>query len=160
MAFIFRDATLADLDALTALEHRCFTPDIAFPRSHFRHSITRAKARLILCITADGELCGYGEVALPDNRTLAHLASLATDKPFRKQGIGAKLIARMEAIAQEHGYPGIALEVQADVPKLVSFYTDRGYVFSTLLPHYYPDGGDGLKLVKHFSRLRWNSSVV
>lgn len=145
-----RDAAIADLDALLALERQCFDTDVAFNRRQFRYLITRARGKLVVCITEDGELCGYGAVMLPTRVSVAHLSSLAVAEAHRKKGIGDRLCVHLETIAEDAGFRSIALETRASDDALKRFYTKRGYTVLHTLPGYYPCGSDGIKMTRYF----------
>lgn len=78
---MIRPATLDDLDALVAIEERCFDSDRLSRRS-FRHLLTRGRA-ITLVIERDGRLCGYSMALCNTGTSLGRLYSFAVDPGCR-----------------------------------------------------------------------------
>ncbi|MDX1444233.1 MAG: GNAT family N-acetyltransferase, partial [Gammaproteobacteria bacterium] len=101
-----RPATLADLDALLALERDCFASDRLSRRS-FRHMLTQAHADLL--VHANDSLLGYALLLHHRGTQLGRLYSIAVHPAARGQGTGRALLRAVEAIAIERGCSSIRL---------------------------------------------------
>ena len=98
---MLRDAALADLERLVALEQRCFALDRISRRS-FRHLLTKAHA-FTLVAEQEGRLLGYGLVLQHRTTAAARLYSFAVDPAARRQGLGRRLLEALEAKARAAG---------------------------------------------------------
>lgn len=56
------------------------------------------------------------------------LYSIAVDNPYRRQGLGARLVASVEDHLFAMGCPKINLQVRAENEEVVAFYESLGYV--------------------------------
>lgn len=79
----------------------------------------------------------------------ARILVLAVLETFRCQGIGTSL---MTAFTNECGLKGmsvIELEVRQSNKAAIRFYTKLGYQAVDVLPKFYKDGEDGLKMLRN-----------
>lgn len=142
-----RPAQAGDLDALWALEQRCFQGDRLSRRS-FRHWIRQGHTGLVVAETDDGKLAGYVLVILHRGTRLARLYSIAADPDFRGQGLGERLMAAAEAYAHEHKRLYLRLEVRRDNQPAIRLYQRLGYELFGETPAYYDDHQDALRFQK------------
>lgn len=143
---MIRNARLADLDRLDALEQRCFETDRLSRRS-FRRMITQAHADLLIHETADA-IDGYALVLYHKGTHLARLYSIAVDPDARGRGIGRALLDQAELTALEQGCITMRLEIRSDNASAANLYRDAGYrQFGTYLD-YYEDHADALRMEK------------
>ena len=87
---MIRSATLDDLDALVALEERCFDYD-RLSRRNFRYMLTKARAS-ILVDEHEGIIEGYVLVLFHAGTSLARMYSLAVSSDSRGRGLGRALM--------------------------------------------------------------------
>ncbi|MCP1510848.1 ribosomal protein S18 acetylase RimI-like enzyme [Pseudomonas rhodesiae] len=146
MTLCFRIATLDDIPALTALEQQCFTGDRLSPRS-FRWMVRRANGQLWLA-ERDAQLQGYALVLLRRSSAVARLYSIAIAEPARGLGLGAQLLARIEACGVQHRCTRLRLEVRTDNLGALALYERRGYRRLACTPDYYEDNCAALRLEK------------
>lgn len=144
---IVREASLADLDALTALEARCFTLDRLSRRS-FRHMLTRARAKTLVCEYQE-RLVGYVMLLFRRGTPLARIYSIARDPDCRGWGIGDLLVAAAEACALENGGFLLRLEVRKDNAASIAMFSKLGYQPFGKYIAYYEDAHDALRLQKY-----------
>lgn len=142
-----RPALPADLEALVALEQRCFESDRLSRRS-FREWIKRAHQGLIVAENGDGQLGGYALVLLQKGTRLARLYSIAVDASLRGKKLGERLMAAAEAYAHEERRLYLRLEVRKDNLAAITLYEKRGYKLFGLSPDYYEDHQDALRYQK------------
>jgi ribosomal protein S18 acetylase RimI-like enzyme len=141
-----RRATLADLDALVALERSAFTTD-HLSRRQYRHHIASASARVLAAIDASG-LLGKAVVFFRSNSSAARLYSIAVAHAARGRGIGEALLAAAESAAQKHGCPRLRLEVRQDNAGAIRLYERHGYQRFGAYAGFYEDGADAWRYEK------------
>lgn len=147
-----RAAGPADLEALVVLENRCFTSDRLSRRS-FRHMLTRAKA-VILVMEAGADLLGYALVLFHAGTGMARLYSIAVAPRWQGMGAGRRLLDAAEGAARAHGVIAMRLEIRRDNPRALALYQASGYRQLDILPGYYEDHQDGLRLEKTLTGAR------
>ena len=94
---MIREATLADIPALVALENRCFTSDRLSERS-FRHLLKKGNAALLVDTHA-GLLRAYVLVLFHRNTSMARMYSFAVDPDHRGRGLAKGVIGEAERVA-------------------------------------------------------------
>lgn len=144
---VVRPADLADLEALVAIEQRCFSLD-RFSRRSFRHLLTRARAKTLVC-EIGGRLVGYVMLLFRRGTPLARIYSIARDPDFRGYGIGDVLLDAAEQCALENGGLLMRLEVRKDNAASIAMFTKRGYRPFGEYVGYYEDQQDALRFQKH-----------
>ena len=137
----------ADLDALSALEQRCFDSDRLSRRS-FKKWIKRQHDGLIVAESPERELAGYALVLLQPGTRLARLYSIAVDPSRRGQKLGEQLMDAAEDYAHEERRLYLRLEVRKDNAGAIALYEKRGYRLFGLTPDYYEDHEDALRYQK------------
>ncbi|AHD15403.1 GNAT family acetyltransferase [Pseudomonas sp. FGI182] len=150
MAFDFRFASVADIDALVALEQGCFTLDRLSPRN-FNWMVRRANACLVVAERA-GQLAGYALLLFHRGTSLARLYSIAVSPAWRGHGLGQRLLERAQASALERNCAWLRLEVRTDNPAAISLYERNGYRRFAVVDDYYEDHGQALRYEKRILR--------
>ena len=143
---MIRDARLADLDALVALEDSCFEID-RFNRRQFRYMITRAQGRLLVD-ERRGTLIGYAQVLFRRGTSLARLYSIAVDPRARGKGAGRDLLEAAERAASEADCAYLRLEVRRDNVESIRLYRNAGFRKLGEVGDYYEDGMEALRYEK------------
>ena len=144
--FHIRPATIADLDALVALERRAFTTDHLSPRQ-YRHHLHSPTA--IVLTAADGSgLLGKAVVFLRARSDIARLYSIAVADAARGRGLGEALLAAAEDAAREHACARMRLEVRQDNSAAIRLYERLGYRRFAARRGYYEDGADAWRYEK------------
>lgn len=141
-----RPALLADLDALTEIEQRCFDSDRISQRQ-FRYLLTRANAA-VLVIEEDGELQGSMVLLFSRATSVARLYSIAVLPEARGKGVGRRLVRAAEEEAWAHHRAYLRLEVRKDNPAAVKLYESLGYRHLGELTDYYEDHMDAWRFEK------------
>lgn len=132
---MIRPADLADIDALVAIENRCFETDRLSRRS-FRYMLTKANSSLLV-EASEGVIRGYALVLYNAGTSLARLYSIAVDPGHRGQQLGGRLLQAAEAAALEAGCAYMRLEVRQDNEAAQHLYRELGYQkFGTWLDYY------------------------
>lgn len=136
----------ADLEALVALEQRCFSIDRLSRRS-FRRWL--AQDQHVFLVLRDGEqLAGYILVLFHRGTRLARIYSLAVDPEYRGRGLARQLIAAGEKGARERGRFYMRLEVSQHNAGAIALYETLGYQRFGLYQDYYEDHSDALRYQK------------
>ncbi|AXS42642.1 GNAT family N-acetyltransferase/peptidase C39 family protein [Breoghania sp. L-A4] len=143
---IIRHATAEDLDALVALEQRCFESDRISRRS-FRRFLKVESAVVLIAATESG-VAGSAVMLFRSGTALARLYSLAVDPAAQGRGLGAALLEACETAAIEHDRLILRLEVRADNAAACGLYRSRGYRACGQVPDYYEDGMTALRFEK------------
>lgn len=134
---MIRTATLDDLDALVALEERCFTLD-RISRRAFRYLLTRAHA-VTLVFEEEGEILAYALTLFSRGTALARLYSIAVDGRLRGRGVGRALLETSEREALERGCVSMRSEVRRDNEASLALFRKAGYEQFEEVEDYYED---------------------
>ncbi len=135
-----------DLDALVALEQRCFTTDRLSRRS-FRRWLDGDHC--VFLVARDGErLAGYILVLFNRGTRLARIYSLAVDPDYRGRGLARRLIGAAEEGARDSGRFYMRLEVSSKNTSAIALYETLGYNRFGLYQDYYEDHTDALRYQK------------
>jgi ribosomal-protein-alanine N-acetyltransferase len=141
-------ATARDLNAVCALEARCFGPADRFPRRTWRRLLTvaaRHGSSLTLVAADAAGIGGVVNLLLRRNAAVARIYSIAVDPAWRGRGVGRALLLAAAAAAPRRCRT-LSLEVRADNAPAIGLYRACGFTESTSLPGYYPDGAAGVRL--------------
>lgn len=135
-----------DLDALVALEQRCFSSDRLSRRS-FRRWL-EGDQRVFLVARDGDRLAGYILVLFHRGTRLARMYSLAVDPDYRGQGLARRLIGAGEDGARDSGRFYMRLEVSSKNTSAIALYETLGYKQFGLYQDYYEDHTDALRYQK------------
>lgn len=145
-----RPAAAGDLDAVKAVERRCFPAEEAFSRRQLHYLLTQAQgANYVACL--NGAVVGY--ISLLARRTAGNLRiySVAVDPAARGCGAGQALIDAAVALARQLGLREVTLEVRTDNDAAIRLYTRSGFRPGKLLRGYYHDGADARRMALSLS---------
>ena len=143
-----RRATVLDKKDLLFIEESCFTYDKITP-VQMNYLLTKAKA-LIVVYTHNNTPVGYAILLTPKHPKPARLYSLAVLLQFQGKQIGSHLLSEIVDHSVNLNYTSLRLEVRASQHDLIKLYKRFGFTPHKLLPNYYEDGEDGLKMIKQF----------
>ena len=148
--FRIRPATLADLDALVALERRAFTTD-HLSRRQYRHHLASASACVLAAADASG-LLGKAVVLFRKGSDIARLYSIAVADAARGRGLGEALAYAVERAARTRGCARLRLEVRQDNAGAIRLYERMGYRRFGAYAGFYEDGADAWRYEKNLRR--------
>ncbi len=140
---MIRHASLDDLEALVALEERCFALDRISRRS-FRYLLTRAHA-VTLVFEEAGEILAYALTLFSRGTALARLYSIAVDQRLRGRGVGRALLEASEREAVDHGCVSMRSEVRRDNHASLTLFQKAGYEQFEEVEDYYEDHMQALR---------------
>lgn len=94
----------------------------------------------------EGVLIGFAIMQYGDDE--AHIVLFAVEAAQRRAGLGAAMLAWLEATAVVAGMRAIRLEARAGNAPAKSFYRRHGFVEYGSSPGYYEDVEDAVRMVK------------
>ena len=147
--FHVRPARKEDVEGICRIEKSCFPPDSFFlTRRKILYHLRGGKNLLAVAEKRrGGDIGGYLQ-ALYDRRGYGWFNSLAVDPAFRGIGIAGALIDFMIGDARARGVRRLFLEVRDNHAGAISLYEKNDFVPLEVVPGYYDDGGDALKMVR------------
>lgn len=101
--------------------------------------------QMVAC-SVDGGVVGFicGSRLGPDR---IGIALLAVEKFHRFQGIGSELLSALRRRAIAEGAFTVQLEVRTENTAVIDFYKARGFIASEMLPSFYNNGGDAIRMI-------------
>ncbi len=132
-----RDATLADLDALLALEGRCYPPATRYSRADYVDVLT-ARGSVNLVVDGTGGAVAFA-CAILDLRAReeAHVYTINVDPGARGRGVGRTVLGAIERRLGTLGVRRVRLEVNVSNAAAIRLYEAAGYVRRGRLSGYY-----------------------
>lgn len=146
------------LDDLVLIENACFKTDI-ISRRQMRYILTKAKA-FILLAKIKSEPVAYCICFTPLLPRPARLYSLGVLKEYRKGGIANSLIKSVINRLHTLGYSSCNLEVRNKDKQAKNLYTKNNFREIKILPTYYQDGEDGIKMKKILKKLNQRGGLI
>ncbi|MFN4023933.1 MAG: GNAT family N-acetyltransferase [Hyphomonas sp.] len=143
---MIRPATVADIDALVALEAG-FAEEDRFDRRTWRRLLSGNAAVLVSESERDGLLAAAVMLYRRGGRT-GRLYSLTVVPEARGKGLARQLLAACEADATARGTSAVRLEVRASNSSAIRLYEAGGYRVIATSESYYPDGEAALRMEK------------
>lgn len=137
-----RPASLADLDALDAIERAAFDAHRRASRRSLRRSLCSVR-QLALVAEVSGTVVGYA-VLWRFPRTW-RLYSIASDPAWQGSGIGRVLLAAAIDAARQGGARAVQLEAR-ETPALAGWYARHGFETIGRLADYYGTGDDAVRM--------------
>lgn len=138
-----REATPHDLDAIMAVERRCFPTDAWSPQA-MSEELSSPHGRYLVD-EHEGSVIGYGGVRALRGSRDADIQTIAFDEEHRGTGRGRALLRALLAAAAERGAREVFLEVRADNPGAEGLYRSEGFEEIGRRPRYYqPDDVDAI----------------
>ncbi|HEX9341086.1 MAG TPA: GNAT family N-acetyltransferase [Thermoplasmata archaeon] len=96
----------------------------------------------------DGHPVGFlASVITADGQ--ARVLMFAVSARFRRRGVGTAMMDAFLRACAMRGLKRIELEVRVSNAEAIQFYKRYGFEISAALPHFYTDGEDGYKMLRH-----------
>jgi ribosomal-protein-alanine N-acetyltransferase len=130
--------TLDDLLQVVQIDQSSFS--LPWPERSFRFEITDNPASR--CWVAETDGCVAGMLVLWLIVDEAHIATLATLKEFRRQGVAKQLLDRALTSAIDEGAVRAFLEVRESNEAALTMYRKYGFVENGRRPRYYKDNNE------------------
>ena len=147
MEYAIRDVGPDDIPQIVEVEKRCFS--LPWTAEQLAGQIKDAQHEFIAAISPDGTVLGYvGMMYVLDE---SYISNVATDLPWRRQGIADALIGRLCAICEGLRLSFVSLEVRAGNAPAVALYEKHGFAPVGLRKNYYErPREDAVIMTKYF----------
>lgn len=143
-----RVATVADLDAIMALERASFPTD-AWSDAMMREELASRHSHYLVLEEA-GRLVGYAGLRAPKGSSDGDIQTIAVDSASRGRGRGRMLLTALLQTASDRGVREVFLEVRADNPVAQALYASEGFSEVGTRPRYYqPNDVDAIVMRLH-----------
>jgi len=146
-AFTIRIATGADALRIGRMSRDLIERGLpwSWTPSRVRHSIADAETNVVVA-SVRGAVVGFAIMKYHDDE--AHLLLLAVQQASKRQGIGAALVAWLEACARTAGVGQAYLEARAVNGGARAFYRRLGYEEIQVVPGYYQGREASVRMAK------------
>lgn len=147
--FAIRPAVLSDLDALAAIDQRCFPVGIAYSKQEIE-SLLSGSAALTLVAERSQEIAGFASLRTFQRRGARRGELITIDilPEFRRERMGLQLHQELEDWLRTGGGVAIELHVAVSNVAAIGFYEHLGYRAITRVPNYYLETLDALRMEK------------
>ena|SRR5579883_1629124 len=142
--FHIRRLRVRDLDRILEIEHASFGKD-AYGRklfAEYRHKC----GELFLVALRGRRICGYVVTCTRGAGSSAELISIAVDPAAREKGAASALIASTIRRLRRRRIRRLTLTVKLTNRPARRFYEKWGFRKIKLVPEYYEDGMDGIRM--------------
>ena len=137
---------LSHLDAVHSIEERAFS--IPWTKESIRQEIENPRALYFVALDG-GQVIGYAGMWHVVNE--GHINNIAVDEPYRRRGVGARLMDALCAAALEKEMIGLTLEVRVGNRAAMGLYHKYGFKVEGFRKNYYADTGeDAIIMWKYF----------
>ncbi|MDR2212281.1 MAG: GNAT family N-acetyltransferase, partial [Pseudomonadales bacterium] len=133
------------LDALAALEERCFTGE-QLSRARFKHWLQADNGLLLVATQGSAPPLGYALSLWRRAGQSARLYSLAIAPEARGQGVAQQLLQSSERRLKRLGRSRYTLEVAQGNAAAIALYHKLGFSQFGRYRAYYADGQDALRM--------------
>lgn len=137
-ALFIEPATVADLDAIHAIERDAFRK--LWPRDAFEAELTREHAHVE--VARAPEVVGFCNYWIVDVSGEVHILSIATHPAHRRAGVGARLLAHALDAGRARGATLATLEVRRGNRAAIALYERAGFRTVHVRKAYYQDDGE------------------
>jgi ribosomal-protein-alanine N-acetyltransferase len=143
----YRKARSSDLDFILHAERACFNSHDAFKSHQIRHFLENPFHSVITdIITLDGNSIGWACYFTRKNSNKIRLYTVCVLPNFSGKGFAKSYLQKR--IASFEKYDAVLLEVRQSNERAIRLYEALGFTIQKKLPGYYPDGEDGVRMVK------------
>ncbi len=133
-----RRMTLADVDAVLAIEKASFTTP--WSREAFVKEVTENKLAYYTVAESEGEILGYAGVWLIVDE--GHITNIAVTPKYRGRQIGKKILEKLIQELKNRDILRVTLEVRASNKVAIGLYMSYGFIVLGRRPGYYTDNGE------------------
>ncbi len=129
---VIRRAEEEDIDDVYVVELRSF--DNPYPEIYLR--ILFNLTPYFFVASCNNVIIGY-IIAVPQERDICHILSIAVDPSHRRKGIGTALLRKTLEECETRGYRITLLEVEYTNFPAQMLYASQGFRYVTTIPNYY-----------------------
>ncbi|NLF87986.1 GNAT family N-acetyltransferase [Candidatus Bathyarchaeota archaeon] len=135
-AAVIRNAEPSDIEAIVAIENRCFTGATAYPKSQLAYLIYKANSTCLVETCAE-VIRGFIVALYRKGTRGGYLETLDVDPAYQGQGIGLRLLFAAEEEMRRRGLNFSQLEVSEGNKTAIALYQKAGYKPKKQLAGYY-----------------------
>ncbi|PKV52867.1 ribosomal-protein-alanine N-acetyltransferase [Aquimarina sp. MAR_2010_214] len=143
MEISIRPVALSELEAIYKIEENVFSP-MNYPLFVIRQYYDLFSDYFLVAENEEKEIVGYVLGGINPKEKVGWVLALATEKKFRKQGIGLKLVSTVIKKINELDINSIVLTTEPDSPA-VDFYKKIGFEIIKNDSNYY--GGNSQRVL-------------
>jgi ribosomal-protein-alanine N-acetyltransferase len=138
---LYRLYTPQDFPQLYAIEEICFQPPFRFGRRYMQRLVNSPNGATWIAEVA-GRMAGFAivEWMRGTDGAVAYIQTIEVAPEWRKQGVGAELLRRIEGSARSADAEAIWLHVDAENADAIRVYRAGGYVQEGMEEDYYAPG--------------------
>ena len=143
----YRLATLADFDAVRAIENECFKEPYSDEDLHYEFE--QNPVNKIIVAEKDKKVVGFIDFLITFNSST--IMQVAVTKECRGNGVATQLLSEMEkSFPKEIDDIGetITLEVRESNEAAKNLYLKNGYKIVVIKSNYYKDGENAIYMIK------------
>lgn len=140
---MFRRMLEADMPVVHLIDRCSFS--LPWPERSFRFEVTSNPAARCWVAEMEGRVVAILVIWMIVDE--AHIATIATEPAFRRQGIGRELLTHALREAVQDGAVRAFLEVRAGNEAALAMYRRMGFVEDGRRPRYYKDNGEDAVLM-------------
>lgn len=149
MKFKLRPYRTEDFEALYQIDQLCYEPEIAYSRRDLREYMRFPGAECIVSETEHAEIAGFCLAAHEDQ--LGYIITMDVLSAYRRLGIAAELLQRIEQTLALKGVQEVWLETATDNNPAIAFWGKHGYRKQGVRKNYYPGGRDAYTMCKEMN---------
>ena len=127
--------TIAHLDAVYGIETRSFS--IPWTKSSIRQDLTKNDKSHYYIAKVEGAVAGYAGMWHIVNE--GHINNIAVDEPYRRFGVGSRLMDQLIETAHAFNMIGLTLEVRVGNCAAMGLYHKYGFKIEGIRKNYYAD---------------------
>ena len=140
---MIRPMTLEDLQAIYALEVKCFK--VPWTKEAFKNEIVQNKLAHYYVLSLEDKVIGYG--GLWHIMDEGHITNIAIDPSYRNKGYGKILMKTIMEETMKMGIDFMTLEVRVSNISAIKLYEALGFKSSGIRPKYYTDNQEDAKIM-------------
>ena len=142
-----RPAEREDLDALFALDQRCFRPGIAYSKTELRYFLFHLRSVSVVAEDDEG-IAGFAIVdfQLERGRSIGHIVTIDVAPERRRRGVGRLLMDALLVCCRGARAGSLRLEVAVDNEGAQAFYRLLGFAQTGRIRGYYLGRLDALTM--------------
>jgi ribosomal protein S18 acetylase RimI-like enzyme len=110
---------------------------VDYPRSRDRQAVEWKQRAAVLIGEAEAKIVGYASLASGLAPGAIWITDLVVDVPYRRKGVGTRLLSAAQSWAREHGHDRLVLEMQSKNYPAIKLAEKLAFEFSGYNDKYY-----------------------
>jgi ribosomal protein S18 acetylase RimI-like enzyme len=129
-------ASANEIDAIVAIEKKCFPGKVSYSKRQLEHLILNANSDCLV-EKEDGVIRAFLIVTYRKGSLTCNIETVDVDPAFKNRGIGLKLVKAAEIDMKRRGMRWSQLEVSEGNEAALKVYKSAGYKFKERIESYY-----------------------